>query len=339
MKSLSELPGVNEVDCHHLDAVPPEVFQSDEPVLLKGLVSHWPAVAACGRSNLAATEYLKQFRSEQPVTVYVGDDSMGGRFFYNDAFTGFNFKSGTATLDEVCDKLCDDARPAQHDAIYVGSTPVDQWLPGFRAANDIAIPNDDVLVSFWLGSKTRISAHYDFPDNIACVVAGERRFTLLPPEQIDKLYIGPVDRTPSGQAISLVDFTAPDLDRFPLFAEAMEHARTCLTQPGDAVFIPSLWWHHIEALSPLNLLVNYWWVQSPAFMGSPISALMHAMLAVRDLPPRQRAAWQALFRHYVFEAGENVYEHIPEPGRGCLAPLNDESARRLRAELLNRLNR
>jgi hypothetical protein len=57
------------------------------------------------------------------------------------------------------------------------------------------------------------------------------------------------------------------------------------------------------------------------------------------LPPRQRTAWQALFRHYVFEAGENVYEHIPEPGRGCLAPLNDESARRLRAELLNRLNR
>jgi hypothetical protein len=41
----------------------------------------------------------------------------------------------------------------------------------------------------------------------------------------------------------------------------------------------------------------------------------------------------------VFDADESVYAHIPEPGRGCLAPLDDTAARRLRAELLNRLNR
>jgi hypothetical protein len=63
------------------------------------------------------------------------------------------------------------------------------------------------------------------------------------------------------------------------------------------------------------------------------------MLSLRDLPPRQREAWRALFNHYVFDADESVFEHIPAPGRGCLAPLDDASARKLRAELLNRLNR
>jgi hypothetical protein len=110
-------------------------------------------------------------------------------------------------------------------------------------------------------------------------------------------------------------------------------------EPGDAIFVPSMWWHHVESLSPFNLLVNYWWCVSPAAMGSPMTALMHGILALRDLPPRQRAAWKRLFEHYVFEADESVREHIPEAGRGCLAPLDDAGARRLRAELLNRMNR
>ena len=66
---------------------------------------------------------------------------------------------------------------------------------------------------------------------------------------------------------------------------------------------------------------------------------MHAMLALRDLPPRQRQAWRGLFNHYVFDAGESVHEHIPAAAKGCLATLDDAAAKRLRATLLNRLNR
>lgn len=318
-------------------AMPADVFDSPEPVLLKGLVRRWPAVASCG-SPAAAAAYLSRFWSEKPVTVYVGDERMEGRFFYDDGFTGFNFRSGTATLPQVLRQLGDEGRPTDQATIYVGSTPVDRFLPGFRGENDVPMPADDALVSFWLGSRTRISAHYDFPDNLACVVAGRRRFTLFPPDQIGNLYVGPVDKTPSGQAISLVDFAAPDFQRFPKFREALAHARVSFLEPGDALFIPGMWWHHVEALDEFNLLVNYWWCASPAFMGSPTGALMHAMLSVRDLPPRQRETWRRLFEHYVFDADESVYAHIPQNARGCLAPLTDEEARRMRAELLNRLN-
>ena len=339
MTVTSNLEPVEIVEGCKPGEIPEEVFESDKPLLLKGLVADWPAVAACSRSLDAAAKYLSSFWSSQPVTVYVGDAGIDGRFFYNRDFTDFNFKSGTAHLGQVLQKIAEQQGAESPSAIYVGSTPVDRWLPGFRERNDVAVPADDCLVSFWLGNRTRISAHFDFPDNLACVVAGNRRFTLFPPEQIENLYVGPIDRTPSGQAISLVDFSNPDFDRFPRFAKALEAASSYELEPGDAIFIPSMWWHHVESLSPFNLLINYWWCNSPAAMGSPMTALMHAMLALRDLPERQRDIWKGLFDYYIFNADESVYAHIPEPGRGCLAPLDDAAARKLRADLLNRLNR
>lgn len=321
-------------------AIPARVFDSEVPLLLKGLVAGWPAVAACSESLASAAKYLSGYWTEQPVTAYVGNADIQGRFFYNEDFTGFNFKSGTAHLGQVLQKLAEEERGVGTGlTIYVGSTNVDKWLPGFRGQNDIALPFPDALASFWLGNRTRVSAHFDFPDNIACVVAGRRRFTLFPPDQVGNLYIGPLDRTPSGQAISVVDLAKPDLDRYPRFAEALAAAKVAEMEPGDALFVPSMWWHHVESLSAFNLMVNYWWCASPPEMGAPMTALMHAILSLRDLPPRQRAAWRTLFDHYVFAADESVYGHIPEPGRGCLAPLDTAAARRLRAEVLNRLNR
>ena len=338
MTWTSDLKPMPALDCAD-GLVPAMVFDSDAPVRLNGLVSGWPAVRECAASAESAARYLSRFWSKAPVTAYVGDASIDGRFFYNPEFTGFNFRAGKATLPQIFEKLTEPERDERMATIYVGSTPVDEWLPGFRSQNDVRLPADDALVSFWLGNRTRISAHYDFPDNLACVVSGQRRFTLFPPDQVANLYVGPLDVTPSGQAISLVDFAAPDFERFPKFADAIKHGQTAVLQPGDAVFIPSMWWHHIESTAPFNLLVNYWWCSTPAAMGSPSEALLHAILAMRDLPPRQREACRSLFDHYVFNADESTCEHIPEAGRGWLAPLDEAAARRLRADLLNKLNR
>lgn len=330
--------GIDVRDGCDSQSIPADVFTSDVPVLLKGLVQDWPAVAACSPSMEDAARYLSRFWIDQPVTAYVGEPDIDGRFFYSEDFSGFNFQVASAPLAHVLQKLIEERDSPERRSIYVGSTPVDRWLPGFRAVNDLSLPNQNSLVSFWLGAETRVSAHYDFPDNIACVVAGRRKFTLFPPEQVRNLYVGPLDKTPSGQAISLVDFSAPDFERFPRFREALDAALVFDLAPGDAIFIPSMWWHHVESKEPFNLLVNYWWVDAPAVLGSPTIALMNAILSVRDLPKRQRDAWRALFDHYVFDADETTYEHIPEAGRGCLAPLTDTAARKLRAELINRLN-
>lgn len=318
--------------------IPSEVLQSEEPLLLKAMVSDWPVVEAFKESLDQGVSYLSRYWTQAPVTAYVGEAEIEGRFFYDEDFTGFNFKSGSAPLGTVFQKLAENSRAESPSSIYVGSTPVDQWLPGFRAENDVAVPDEGALVSFWLGNETRVSAHFDFPDNIACVVTGQRRFTLFPPDQVGNLYVGPVDRTPSGQSISLVDVNKPDFDRFPAFREALANSIVVDMAPGDALFVPSMWWHHVESLSPFNMMINYWWCDSPAVMGSPTLALLHAMLAVRDLPERQRQAWKTMFDHYIFNADESVYQHIPESGRGCLAPIDDATGRQLRAEIMNRLN-
>jgi len=332
-KAMREVAGLRPAD------LGPEILASTEPLLLRGLVADWPAVAAARTSAQAAIAYLRRWYVDATVNAMLGAPEIDGRFFYNEALDGFNFQPMRVRLDAVLGELEQYLPTPNPPAIYVGSTTIDGALPGFRAENDVDLGPRDPLASIWIGNRTCIAAHYDLPDNLACIAAGRRRFTLFPPGQQHNLYIGPIDLTPAGQPISLVDFRSPDLERFPRFAQALEHAQVAEMEPGDAIFVPSMWWHHVEALDGFNVLVNYWWRQSPDWMDTPNNALMHALMTVRDLPPAQRAAWAGLFRHYVFEADADTAAHIPEAARGLLAPFDDNTSRMVRAQLLRRLNR
>jgi hypothetical protein len=313
--------------------------QASEPLLLRGLVASWPIVRAGLDSAQAADRYLRRFYRDATVVAMLGAPDIDGRFFYNADLSGFNFCPVHAKLDAILGELEDHRLDARPPAIYVGSTTVETCLPGLRAENDLALGARDALMSVWIGNRTRIAAHYDLPDNVACVAAGHRRFTLFPPDQLSNLYIGPLDFTPAGQSISLVDFAQPDLAAFPKFADAMAHAQVAELGPGDALFIPSMWWHHVEALDAFNVLINYWWRQSPEYMDSPTNALMLALMSVRELPPAQRRAWQEIFRHYVFEADADTSAHIAPDARRVLAPLTADAARVLRAQLIKKMNR
>jgi hypothetical protein len=321
------------------------LLTSTEPFVLRGLLARWPAVRAArsGANSAArasnADAYLRRFYRDATVVAMLGTRDIGGRFFYNEDMSGFNFASVRARLDDVLQELAGHRESPRPPAIYVGSTTVETALPGYREDNPLDLGARDALMSVWIGNQTRIAAHYDLPDNLACVTAGRRKFTLFPPGQLENLYVGPLDFTPAGQPISLVDLHRPDLERFPRFSEAMRHAQAAELEPGDAIFIPSMWWHHVEALECFNVLVNYWWRQSPAYMDTPTNALMLSLLSIRDLPPAQRRAWQELFRHYVFEADSRTAAHIPAPARRVLGPIGDDAARMLRAHLLKKINR
>ncbi len=332
-KPIRELLGVTPSD------LAGEVLASTEPLILRGLVARWPAVQA-GRSGAAgADDYLRRFCRDATVVAMIAPPDIGGRIFYNEDLSGFNFTSVHTRLDHVLAELVRHRDNPQPPTIYVGSTTVETALPGYCEQNPLDLGPRDALASIWIGNQVRIPAHYDLPDNLACVTAGRRRFTLFPPSQLENLYVGPLDFTPAGQPISLVDLHQPDLERFPRFGEAMRHAQFAELEPGDAIFIPSMWWHHVEALECFNVLVNYWWRQSPAYMDTPANALMLSLLSIRDLPPEQRRAWQEIFRHYVFEADEKTASHIPESARRSLGPMDDNAARMLRAQLLKKINR
>jgi hypothetical protein len=330
---------VEEVsDCSPGD-VAARVEGVEHPLVLRGLVAEWPLVQRSRESVAAAVEYVTSFYRGRPVSLFLGEADIEGRFFYNDSLSGFNFLQMEAKLTDVLAKLLEAQQQEDAPCFYVGSTAVDQWLPGFSNTNPMPLPGIDPLTSIWIGNRSRVAAHFDFPENIACCALGRRRFTVFPPEQVANLYVGPMDLTPAGQQISLVDFHDPDFERFPRFKQALEAALVAELEPGDALFLPGVWWHHVEALDPVNILVNYWWSLQPESKGSPADALSHALLSIKSLPPAQRHAWRALFDYYVFEAPEEACGHIPEAARGRLGDIDDTGTRRLRAELLNQLKR
>ena len=336
-KAIREIAGVGP------NGLTDEILCATGPIVLRGLAAGWPMVRAALASDDDGDAYLRRFYGDAAagatVGAMLGPPEAGGRFFYNEDMSGFNFYPVHAKLTGVLDEIRAKRDMARPPTVYVGSTSVDTCLPGFREHNDLDLGGRDALASIWIGNRTRIAAHYDVPDNLAVVAAGHRRFMLFPPEQLKNLYVGPLDFTPAGQAVSLVDMLKPDFDKFPRYAEALEHAQSAVLGPGDALFIPSMWWHHIEALDAFNVLVNYWWQRTPEFMDTPTNALMTAFLTMRGLPPEQRKAWQEVFRHYIFEADDETAQHIPEAARHVLAPLTADGARALRAQILKKLNR
>lgn len=322
-------------DAAALDAL---LRQSDTPFVVRGLVADWPLVAAGQQSAQAARDYLVQHDRARAFSVSVGMTGGDGRLFYDDAM-GMNFRMMKAALPEIFAKMAQGEDDPNAPTLYLGSVDVHDYFDGLHAANHVDLGTRDTIASIWIGTRTRIAAHNDVPHNLACVAVGRRRFTLFPREQFRNLYLGPLDNTPAGRAISMVDFVAPDFDRFPRFREALDAAQVADLAPGDALYIPAMWWHHVEGLDPFNILVNYWWRETPRWLGHPQDALNHALMAIRDLPDDEKAHWRDLFDHYVFDGGDNVTAHIPEKGRSVLAPLTPESAGRLRAYLLRQLSR
>lgn len=325
--------------------VSPDALLADgRPVILRGLAADWPLIAAGREGMAAAIAYLKRFDAGREVVAYTGAPEIGGRFFYREDWSGLNFAAQRVALSICLDRIAahrDDPAPP---AFYIGSTDLDTYLPGLRAENDLHLPDpapdhDPPLVSIWIGNRTVAATHYDMSNNLACCAVGRRRFTLFPPDQVANLYPGPLEPTPGGQVVSMVDLRAPDLARYPRFAEALAAAEVAELEPGDVLFYPALWWHNVEALDAFNVMINYWWNATPAFADTPMTTLLHAMLSLRDRPPAEKQAWAAMFDYYVLGEADRAAAHLPAAVRGDLAPLDGRAARRLRAKVAERLNR
>jgi len=293
-----------------------EIRPSRRPVVMRGLAAAWPGVAAARQGDRAILEYLLAFGPVRPVSGIMAPPEAEGRFFYNPEMTGLNFTAHQGTLARFLGellRLADEARPS---AIAVQSERIPELLPGFVEANPMPLL-PKVEPRIWIGNRIRVAPHYDLMENVAVCLAGRRRFTVFPPEQLPNLYAGPFEMTPAGTPISMVDPLAPDLTRYPRYAEAWSHARQATLEPGDALYLPYAWWHGVEALEPVSILVNYWWNEAPEGSGGAYDALLHAMLAYRHLPADERAVWRMMFEHYIF-GEDDPAAHLPAHAKGIL---------------------
>jgi hypothetical protein len=331
LRPIDERDGIDRA------ALQSELIPAYRPVVLRGLVRHWPAVEAALRSDADAAAYLAGFDRGAIVEGFVGPPEIGGRFFYRDDM-GFNFERRRGPFGDVLRDIL--ALSAQDSApsVYIGSAPIPEVLPGFDARNGLDLLDPaQAIPRIWIGTPSVVSTHFDLSDNIACVVAGRRRFTLFPPEQLPNLYVGPLDHNMAGQPASMVELNAPDFARYPRFREALDAALTAELEPGDAIYIPTLWWHQIEALSPFNILVNHWWEDAPPDRGSMFEAMAHAIFAAGTVPPERLAAWRLWFDHYVFRANGDPAAHLAPQHRGILGESTPPLRQRFRQFLLRTL--
>lgn len=314
------------------------LLAAQEPVAIRGLAAGWPVVDAARAGAGAVLDYLAARLGDTPIDFSLAPPEVAGRFHYNSTLTGFNFERRRTSMRGIVDMLRRALADPAPPAIAAQGIIAEQAAPRFAAENPLPLEPGMGEARLWLCNRARVAAHADPAGNIAYCAAGRRRFTLFAPEQVANLYLGPFDPTPAGTPIAMTDPVAPDFERYPRFAAAMEAGLVTELEPGDAVFIPFGWYHHVEALDPVSMLVNYWWREPGIPGGSPWDAMLHGMMTLRPLPPEQKRVWMAMFRHYVFEEEGEAGAHLPPGARGILGARSPRDLAAMRAALSRTLS-
>lgn len=327
-----------------IDAAPPaaladpEAFRRDvmvagRPVVARGAARHWPMLAG-GRDTVV--EALLAFDAGRTAEMFVGPPAIGARYHYDEALAGFNFTRTTLPFREALARVLDTAGQPDSPSLYMGSLTSENCFPGIETVVRLPFVPATARPRIWIGHASTVACHYDTMDNVACVAAGRRRFTVFPPEAIADLYVGPIDHTMAGQPVGLAVGSAPGDARFPRFDRVRDRALVVELEPGDALYVPKLWWHQVEAIGEVNVLVNFWWDGFADGPDQPYTAMMLALIAIAERPAAERAAWRAWFDHYVFRPEGHPLAFLP-PARHGILDGQPESRGRIRALVMRLL--
>jgi hypothetical protein len=200
--------------------------------------------------------------SEKLVSVHVSRDPKLD-------FVRKNFKYVVMPFGELLAKVSD----ASDDNFYylrsIGENPRKEpahalvQFPSF--ARDLKLPSE-----FWgsednyFSAVVRVSSgdlqlwtHYDAMDNMLIQLHGEKRVLLFPPAVSGDLYL-------EGSSSVVRDVDDHDRESFPRFARARKAALEVILQPGDVLYIPALWAHHVTALHGPSIALNVFFRHLPA---------------------------------------------------------------------------
>ncbi len=296
-----------------------EIYPAARPAILRGLGADLEAVQLAQKSTAQFAQFMKGIVGSDTVKVLSGKPDAGSTFFFEGDVSSYNFDRTEMPFTQFVDRLI--GENADDGMLFIEAKKVAELSLELASALALPFAPNGVEPLLWMGNRTGVQTHFDHKQNIAYVVSGRRRFTLFPPDQTPNLYMAPFERSPSGAPVSMVRLDDPDYERFPRFREAEKHAMVAELAPGDALFIPYMWWHQVQALGDVNLLVNYWWNEYEV-LGEPMPAMLHSMLAIRDLPPPMRAAWQSMFETFVFKVHGEPMDYIEPEMRGGMGPLS-----------------
>jgi hypothetical protein len=310
-----------------------EIVPLGQPAVLRCAARDWPLVRHFRESPQSLVDYLARFDSGELVMTTIVPPQARGRMVYEEGAKELNHRNSAEKLPNVLKGLLKLAQDPSPPGVFMGGFGAAR-LAGLQEENcsDLVPPGNPAHL--WIGNAVTVSPHFDAADNLAFVVAGRRRFTLFPPDQVSNLYIGPFDLTPAGLPISMVWHDDPDFARYLRFRDALAVAQSAELEPGDALYIPYLWWHGVQSLDPFNMLVNYWWYSDDVAAAHPYGALLRATFELfRNMPAEHRKAWKHMYDHWVFETNGDPAEHLPPAQRTAHRNLDAEAIERFRKAL------
>lgn len=211
------------------------------PAIFTDLVTRWPAME---RWRL---ERLEERFGDVEIDVASGREAYG-RDYDVDA-------EKLTTRTTMRDYLARIRSAPDSNDVYMIARNRNAEGPLAGVLEDVALPEGlfraDLAggAAFWLGPAGTVTPlHHDTSNILFCQVVGRKRYRMIAPMEIALL-----DGARSMYAA--VDPEAPDLARFPWWPQVI--VRDFVIGPGEALFIPVGWWHHVRALDvSVSLAIN-----------------------------------------------------------------------------------
>jgi hypothetical protein len=282
----------------------------DGPAVLSGCLEGWPLYRALrdAPDDDARLAHLVSRVGHREVTLSVAP-AKDGQFGLDEAdLERPNFAldgSGPLRFEEAARRLARDT----DEVVYLQAKPVAAQFPELLPELG-RLDYLDRLHSFndgrrlfgrpywvlWLGSGGQVvNLHYDPGFNFICLLAGRKRVVLFPPTCLPDLYPGAYDRGIADVPASLVRLLRPDLARFPRLRAALPEARVADLAPGEVLYVPPLWWHHVESFG-LNIMANSWVDELPWELVVQIVERAALLFSDEDEGARRRASAAARAR-------------------------------------------
>lgn len=242
MNATSRSESIDRVGTLTRDVFERDFLASERPVILTHGLSNWKALSEW------SPEYFRSTLGAKRVQMISAET---GSFSYE---TGTIVDPLEMDFGTAVDLICNPGRKLH----YICQRPMHTEFPELADDFDTPdlIPEEVIALNMWFGSSGNVTPlHFDPMNNLFCQVYGRKKFSLFDPLQTEYLYPFP-DSSPMPH-VSLVNIEHPDPKRFPRFALA--RPIEVVIHPGEVLFLPAFWWHHVRSLET-SISVNFWWL-------------------------------------------------------------------------------
>lgn len=252
------------------------IVDASEPVVLDGCLDEWPLYRALSAASTLAEKLavLQAGIDDRPLEFSVLGAAHGGHLYFADGLDTRGQKlSVRGTFADFARRAADAERSGE--LAYLQALPI-RTVPGWVKGLGVLPYLDGQRVQpsgIWIGSGGQVvDLHYDPFHNFICMLAGQKRVLVAPPEVMHDVYPRALDRSPFNAPASSAKLLEPDFERFPRLRSALEKVQVAVLSPGQVLYLPPFYWHHVESFG-FNVMVNTWQHTMPAAQVRRVGAL------------------------------------------------------------------